>query len=232
MSSTLPGSFDNSSGQISNGWFTTSFTPNSSATGVGTITAMVSTKYTKSKSGNATTWYLMYSRANDVVETVKELFEDEISSGDIKISQNSVTNSIIVKSKDPENTIVEEILDTVRSLDFRSGQVLIEVLVVELSVSDEDLFDFELLNIVKEPFNIKNTLSTIGIDHGTISESNPLAKSDRLKVFVTTPNRMKMFLNAYKDKEKANVISSPHIVAANHRHSTRADPFHGSAPEE
>lgn len=181
---------------------------------------LISTKYTKSKSGNVTTWYLMYSRANDVVETVKELFEDEISSGEIKISQNSVTNSIIVKSKDPENTIVEEILDTVRSLDFRSGQVLIEVLVVELSVSDEDLFDFELLNIVKEPFNIKNTLSTIGIDHGTISESNPLAKSDRLKVFVTTPNRMKMFLNAYKDKEKANVISSPHIVAANHREAT------------
>ena len=181
---------------------------------------LISTRYSRSKSGNVTTWYLMYSRVQDVVDTIKEVFDDEISNGDIKISQNTVTNSIIIKSKETENPIVEEVLDTVRSLDFRSGQVLIEVLVVELTVTDEDLFDFELLNIVKQPFNIKNTLSTIGVDHGTISEVNPLAKSDRLKVFVTTPNRMKMFLNAYRDKEKANVISSPHIVAANHREAT------------
>lgn len=181
---------------------------------------LISTRYSRSKSGNITTWYLMYTRAADIADTVKEIFEDEVSSGDIKLSQNSVTNSIIIKSKDPENPIVQEILDTIVSLDFRSGQVLIEVLVVELSVSDEDLFDFELLNIVKDPFNIKNTLTTLGVDHGTIGETNPLAKSDRLKVFVTTPNRMKMFLNAYKDKNKANIISSPHIVAANHREAT------------
>ncbi|MFZ5952127.1 MAG: type II secretion system protein GspD [Candidatus Rifleibacteriota bacterium] len=181
---------------------------------------LISTRYNKSKSGNITTWYLMYTRATDIFDTVKEIFDEEISSGDIKLSQNQVTNSIVIKAKDPESPIVKEILDTIVSLDFRSGQVLIEVLVVELSVSDEDLFDFELLNIVKEPFNIKNTLTTLGVDHGTISEANPLSKSDRLKVFVTTPNRMKMFLNAYKDKNKANVISSPHIVAANHREAT------------
>ncbi len=181
---------------------------------------LISTRYSRSKSGNIITWYLMYTRANDIVETIKETFEDEIGSGDIKVSQNQVTNSIIIKSKEPENPVVQEILDTIVSLDFRNGQVLIEVLVVELTVSDEDLFDFELLNIVKEPFNIKNTLTTLGVDHGTIGETNPLAASDRLKVFVTTPNRMKMFLNAYKDKNKANVISSPHIVAANHREAT------------
>ncbi|NCB40739.1 MAG: type II secretion system protein GspD, partial [Erysipelotrichia bacterium] len=181
---------------------------------------LISTRYAKSKSGNVITWYLMYSRSKDIFDTVKDIFEDEINSGDIRISENEVTNSIIIKAKTSDSPIVEEIIDTVKSLDFRSGQVLIEVLVVELSVSDEDLFDFELMNIVKEPLNIKNTLSTFGVDHGTIEEPDPLSKSDRLKVFVTTPNRMKMFLNAYKDEKKANVISSPHIVAANHREAT------------
>jgi type II secretory pathway component GspD/PulD (secretin) len=181
---------------------------------------LISTRYSKSKSGNVTTWYLMYTRSNDIFSTIKELFEDEISAGDIKLGENPVTNSIIIKAKESNSPIVEEIIDTVKSLDFRSGQVLIEVLVVELTVSDEDLFDFELMNIVKEPFNMKNTLSTIGVDHGTIGEADPLSKSDRLKVFVTTPNRMKLFLNAYKDAKKANVISSPHIVAANHREAT------------
>lgn len=181
---------------------------------------LVSTRYSKSKSGNVTTWFLMYSRSKDIFETVKDLFGDEISAGDIKISENAVTNSIVIKAKSNDSPIVEEIIDTIRSLDFRSGQVLIEVLVVELTVSDEDLFDFELMNIVKDPLNVKNTLSTFGVDHGTIEEPDPLSKSDRLKVFVTTPNRMKLFLNAYQDKKKANVISSPHIVAANHREAT------------
>lgn len=181
---------------------------------------LLSTRYSRSKSGNVTTWYLMYSRSKDIFDTVKELFDEEISAGEIKMSANEVTNSIIIKAKVTDSPIVEEIIDTVKSLDFRSGQVLIEVLVVELTVSDEDLFDFELMNIVKEPLNIKNTLSTFGVDHGTIEEPDPLSKSDRLKVFVTTPNRMKLFLNAYKDQKKANVISSPHIVAANHREAT------------
>ena len=181
---------------------------------------LISTRYSRSKSGNVTTWYLMYTRASDIHETIKEIFEEEIGAGDVKIGQNSVTNSIIIKAKEPNSPLVQEILDTIVSLDYRSGQVLIEVLVVELTVTDEELFDFELLNIVKEPFNIKNTLTTLGVDHGTISEANPLSKSDRLKVFVTTPNRLKMFLNAYNNKNKANVISSPHIVAANHREAT------------
>lgn len=181
---------------------------------------LISTRYSKSKSGNVTTWFLMYSRSTDIFETIKDLFDEEISSGDVKIGENVVTNSIIIKVKDKESPIVEEIIDTIKSLDFRKGQVLIEVLVVELTVTDEDLFDFELMNIVKDPLNIKNTLSTIGVDHGTIEEANPLSKSDRLKVFVTTPNRMKLFLNAYKDVSRANIISSPHIVAANHREAT------------
>ncbi|MGM0600001.1 MAG: type II secretion system protein GspD [Candidatus Rifleibacteriota bacterium] len=181
---------------------------------------LISTRYSKSNSGNVITWYLMYSRVDDIINTITDIFSEEIRSDKVKISANNVTNSIIIKSPKQNENLVNEILDTVKSLDFRSGQVLIEVLVVELSVTDEDLFDFELLNIVKEPFDIKNTLSAIGVDHGTISEQNPLSKSDRLKVFVTSPNRMKLFLNAYKDKEKANIISSPHIVAANHRKAT------------
>lgn len=41
LSSTLPGQFGNDSGEINQGWFSTSFTPSTSATGVGTITALL-----------------------------------------------------------------------------------------------------------------------------------------------------------------------------------------------
>lgn len=41
LSSTIPGTFDSDSGQVSDGWFSTSFKPAADAAGVGTITALV-----------------------------------------------------------------------------------------------------------------------------------------------------------------------------------------------
>lgn len=41
LSSTIPGRFSDSSGEINQGWFSTSFTPDSSAAGIGTLTALV-----------------------------------------------------------------------------------------------------------------------------------------------------------------------------------------------
>lgn len=41
LSSTLPGKFDADSGKVVGGWFSTLFTPNAEASGIGTITAMV-----------------------------------------------------------------------------------------------------------------------------------------------------------------------------------------------
>jgi hypothetical protein len=41
LSATIPGSFYNNSGELEKGWFTTSFTPDSDASGIGTITAIV-----------------------------------------------------------------------------------------------------------------------------------------------------------------------------------------------
>lgn len=41
LSSTIPGSFDSESGQTTSGWFSTTFKPDATASGIGTITAMV-----------------------------------------------------------------------------------------------------------------------------------------------------------------------------------------------
>ncbi|MBF0408288.1 MAG: hypothetical protein HQM10_13140 [Candidatus Riflebacteria bacterium] len=181
---------------------------------------LVSTRSVISKDGTCITWYLMYSRTEDVLKSLTAVFEADINGGDIKVAENPTTNSIVIRSKEPNCPIVKNMLDVISSLDFRPGQVLIDVLVVELSVTNDDLFDFELKGLVNRPLGIANAVNTTAMDFGSIDSKDPNSVSSGLKSFVTTQNKMKLFLNAYQKKEKANIISSPHIVAANHRKAT------------
>jgi type II secretory pathway component GspD/PulD (secretin) len=181
---------------------------------------VVSTRSMVSQTGNCTTWYLMYTRTEDVMKTLTAMFEQDINSGDIKIADNPVTNAIIIRMKDPASPILTDILDTIRSLDFRPGQVLIDVLVVELKVDDKDLFNFELKGLGRSPFGMSNTQSSVGLDHGTGDLADPTIVSSGFKALITSQNKLKLFLNAAKSKDRVNIISSPHIVAANHRKAT------------
>ncbi|MBF0543766.1 MAG: hypothetical protein HQM08_05000 [Candidatus Riflebacteria bacterium] len=181
---------------------------------------VVSTKCFTSKDGTCTTWFLMYSRSEDIVKAITSVFEADINSGEVKIAESPTTNAIIIRSKDPGSPIVKNMLEVISSLDFRPGQVLIDVLVVELTVTDTDLFDFELKTLVDQPLGLNNTLNTTTIDNGTIENANPNSTTSGFKSFITSQNKMKLFLNASQKKERANIVSSPHIVAANHKKAT------------
>ncbi len=181
---------------------------------------VISTRYMTSKNGRTTTWFLMYTRSADIIETLTTMFEGEISDGDLKIAQNPTTNAIIVRGKTKDSPLVKEVLELIRSLDFRTGQVLIDVLVVELTISDEDMFNLELKGLAKNPLGMGATTGIGAVDHGVIDLNNPLASANGFKSLVVAQDKWKLFVNAYKNKKKANIISSPHIVAANHRKST------------
>jgi len=177
-----------------------------------------STRSMISKSKACTTFFLMYSRSEDIQKTLAAVFEAEMSGGDVKISENSVTNSIIVKLKDAANDqLIKDIEHVIRSLDCRQGQVLIDVLVVELSISDEDAFDFELKLLSENALGIKDAINSTAIDQGSIDKRDPTLLATGFKSFITSQNKLKMFINAAQTKGKVHVVSSPHIVAANHR---------------
>ncbi|MBU1106676.1 MAG: hypothetical protein KKB51_08435, partial [Candidatus Riflebacteria bacterium] len=130
------------------------------------------------------------------------------------------TNSIIIRLADPENKIAQDVYDMIESVDFRTGQVLIDVLVVELSINDSEQINAEWKDLIKNPLKTTNTLVNVGIDHGFISSDDPTSLTSGFKAFLTSNNKMKLFLNALNQKGKVNVVSSPHIVTANHREAT------------
>ena len=170
-----------------------------------------------SRSGLCKTVYLMYTRAEDILETLKEVFEADLNSGAITISQNTGTNAIILRTADQDSPIVPDVIDVINSIDFHNGQVLVDVLVVELSISDDDLFNAEWKDLIRNPGKTANTLLNASLDHGTIDTDDPTALAEGFKTFITSANKMKLFLNALDKKGKVHVVSSPHIVTANHR---------------
>jgi len=179
-----------------------------------------STRSSVTKSKNCTTVYLMYTRTEDVMKTLTPLFEVETGAGDIKIADNPVTNSILIKAKDADSPLVADIEEVIRSLDFRTGQVMIDVLVVDVKITDDEMFGLEVKGLVQNPLNMKQTALTVGADHGTIDKKDPSSAVDGFKAFLTSQDKLKLFLNATKKKGNVKILSSPHIMAANHRTAT------------
>jgi len=176
-----------------------------------------SSRRTTSRSGLCKTIYLMYTRAEDILATLKEVFQADMNSGAITISQNAGTNAIILRTADLESPIVQDVIDVINSIDFHNGQVLVDVLVVELSISDDEIFNAEWKDLIRNPARTANTLINASLDHGTIDADDPTALAEGFKAFITSANKMKLFLNALNKKGKVHVVSSPHIVTANHR---------------
>ncbi len=104
-----------------------------------------------SRSGNCKIIYLMYSRSEDVLNSLKEIFESEISAGKLTLTHNAATNSVIMRLEDPESDVAKDVHDVIDSLDYRTGQVLIDVLVVELTVTDDDVLNAEWKELFSNP---------------------------------------------------------------------------------
>ena len=161
---------------------------------------------------------LLYSRSEDVLATLKEVFDSDLSDGNLTLSQNSVTNSIIARfSENPDESLVSELCEVIYSIDRQTGQVLIDVLVVELNLSDKDIFDVEYKELFSNVAGTTNSLVNVAVDHGHINLSDPNTAATGFKALITSGSKMKAFVNAYQQKGKATVVSSPHVVTANHR---------------
>ena len=161
---------------------------------------------------------LLFTRSEDVLATLKEVFESDLSEGNMTLSQNSTTNTILARFSDKsDESLISELTDVIYSLDRQTGQVLIDVLVVELNLNDKDLFDVEYKELFSNVAGTTNSLVNVAVDHGNINLSDPNTAATGFKVLISSGTKMKAFVNAYRQKGKATVVSSPHIVTANHR---------------
>ncbi|MBN1592008.1 MAG: type II secretion system secretin GspD [Candidatus Coatesbacteria bacterium] len=131
--------------------------------------------------------------------------------GDVNIVADEHTNSVIIVT-DPINW--PEILRTIKSLDIRPKQVLIEVLIAELTLDKTTQFGLEWAlkgegsaNVLGEDFNVTSDIAqALGIPTGS-----------GFVLSAIDAERFKGILNAYASQSKLNVLSTPRIIASNNQ---------------
>jgi general secretion pathway protein D len=140
---------------------------------------------------------------------------DSMVSGKVKIVSDKDTNSLIIQTA-PWN--YASILETIRKLDRRPEQVLIEVTIAELSLDDSDSLGLEWALLSGGQTTVggeavayrsvaRNVFNTTGAPSAGIGFSYLLAEA----------NRVTAVLNAYAKASKLNIISRPHIVASDNK---------------
>lgn len=131
--------------------------------------------------------------------------------GDVNIVADELTNSLIIIT-DPIN--YPEIEQTIKALDIRPKQLLIEVLIAELTLDKTTQFGLEWAlkgqgsaNVGGEQLNVTSDIAqSLGVPSGT-----------GFVLSAVDAARFKGLLNAYASQSKLNVLSTPSIVGSNNQ---------------
>jgi general secretion pathway protein D len=139
----------------------------------------------------------------------------------VTIVADKATNSLVIQTSPWYYPVVEE---TIRKLDVMPKQVLIEVLIAEISLSDQSQFGLQWM--------IKGQGSaTIGGErhdfNSQVQNVFPPPDSDGglpippgFSWFLTEANRISAVLNAAAKDSRLNVLSAPHIIAMDNQEAT------------
>lgn len=173
--------------------------------------------------------------------TVQEGLAGEIE-GDILIEAYEDINAIIIKTT-PRGYLA--LLETIRRLDVQPKQVLIEVLIAEITLDDTTKFGIEWLasgllpgssagiigGVAEVPANFLKSVTTGGTGTGTgtgtggtTSPSTTTTEMSFVPVLssgtfanVIDPGRFNALLTAAATNDKINVLASPHILALDNK---------------
>lgn len=143
-----------------------------------------------------------------------------VTEGQVKFIADEVTNSIIVTTYP---RLWQEIEGTIKLLDRMPRQVLIEVLVAEITLSDDTRLGID--------WAIRaGRFSVAGVTTGTAAATTLAAPSSALPpagafgplaagltAFTFQTDRFFAILNALASQDKINVISSPHVLTSENK---------------
>ncbi len=140
-------------------------------------------------------------------------------SGEITITAYEDINAIIIKSS-PGDYL--SILETLKRLDIPPKQVLIEVLIGEVTLTDDTRFGVEWL--IKSFGNPSVTVSNLNLgDRGLFGQQDNNTLPRQLSGFSTIVSgvlnaaQVKAVLNYLISKSSLNVLASPHILALDNK---------------
>jgi general secretion pathway protein D len=125
--------------------------------------------------------------------------------GETTIVPNMATNSIVIRTAPPNYPILEE---TIRTLDVRPPQVLLEVLIAEIQLSKSTRFGINWSVIGRDAgaqFGIQD-FSDSGLAQVTDFAARAVSLGDV---------DVRALLTALSSKSNVRVLSSPHVLAVN-----------------
>lgn len=130
-----------------------------------------------------------------------------VPEGEINIVVDETNNALVIRAFERD---YRTILETIKKLDIYPRQVLIEVLLAEITLDDENRFGVEFLKLLDTASHGRFE-QTIDIGPATVSGIG-------LKYsIVETAGRFSAAIKAAAKDERLNVISSPHILASNNK---------------
>jgi general secretion pathway protein D len=147
--------------------------------------------------------------------SISPLEEPLVSKG-TKIFPDEITNSLIILTTPSDYPLIE---DAIKKIDVVPRQVLIEVLVAEVTLGDKLRFGIEWF--LKSHFSIDNTELTgftgFGSDQLSFDVENPLSISNFTFAAVDSADVVRGLLQSLASESKVKVLASPHIMVSDNR---------------
>lgn len=140
--------------------------------------------------------------------------------GEVKIVVDEINNAILIRATPQDYA---QVLKTIKLLDTIPKQVLIEVLIAEVTLDENTEFGIE--------WSFKSDYASLGGYKGTervgqnlglgglgLDLAKPIAQTGFTYAFAA--KALEAFLRAYARENEVNILSSPHILAADNTEAT------------
>jgi general secretion pathway protein D len=134
-----------------------------------------------------------------------------VPEGDINIVVDETTNALIIRAFHRD---YKAILETIKKLDIYPKQVLIEVLLAEVTLNDDTRYGLEFSTFTDSFSRTGRTYNyTVGM--GGIAPQTTLTTG--LRYAITSVDRLAAAISASATEDRLKVISSPHVLASNNK---------------
>ena len=131
--------------------------------------------------------------------------------GEINIVVDEVTNSLIIRAYQRDYWTV---METIKKLDIYPKQVLIEVLIGEVTLNDATKLGLEF-STFSDSFVKGGRTYSYSAGMGGIAQATDF--SSGLRYAVTSVDRLTAAIQASASEDRLKVVSSPHILASNNK---------------
>ncbi|MFH0924111.1 MAG: secretin N-terminal domain-containing protein [bacterium] len=137
--------------------------------------------------------------------------------GDLSIAADTNLNALIIKTS-PRN--YQSLLKTIKKLDVLPREVLIEVLIAEITLDDTTQLGLEWA-LLNKSGTIKQEVEFSKTALGTPTNISSLGTSGAgLNYVVYKADKFLSLLKAKAEKNMVNILSSPHILASDNKAAT------------